>query len=346
MTLRVIDISSWNSVATAADPNAHAVIVKATQALDYVNPSCNAQYATAKKAGKLLGLYHYAGGLDPIKEADYFLKNIENYVGEATLWLDWEAGENRSWGDSNWCRKFVNRVYEKTGIYPGIYIQASSLRQAASCSDVSALWLAGYPTNAASWDIPRFTYSTAPWPTYTIWQFTSGGGLDRNIANLDAAGWKALAKGTKKQESKPKPTTKPSKPATKSYSTAGKSLATIASDVRAGKVGNGDDRKKKLGNLYNSVQAIINGKDVNKLLAEEVKKGRLGNGDARKKLLGNYYNAVQAIINGTTVKTYTVKNGETLSGIAAKLGTTYPKLAAKNGIKAPYTIYPGQKLKY
>lgn len=43
--------------------------------------------------------------------------------------------------------------------------------------------------------------------------------------------------------------------------------------------------------------------------------------------------------------TYTVKSGDTLSGIAPHLKTTWQKLAAANGIKSPYTIHPGQKLK-
>ena len=43
---------------------------------------------------------------------------------------------------------------------------------------------------------------------------------------------------------------------------------------------------------------------------------------------------------------YTVKSGDTLSGIGAKLGINWKTIADKNGIKSPYTIYPGQVLKY
>lgn len=43
--------------------------------------------------------------------------------------------------------------------------------------------------------------------------------------------------------------------------------------------------------------------------------------------------------------TYTVVSGDTLAKIAAKYpGMTYKKIADANGIKAPYTIYVGQKL--
>ena len=52
--------------------------------------------------------------------------------------------------------------------------------------------------------------------------------------------------------------------------------------------------------------------------------------------------------NGTTSskRTYTVKSGDTLSGIGQKLGVNWKDIANKNGISSPYTIYPGQVLKY
>ncbi|WP_411094316.1 peptidoglycan-binding protein [Streptomyces sp. 021-3] len=43
--------------------------------------------------------------------------------------------------------------------------------------------------------------------------------------------------------------------------------------------------------------------------------------------------------------TYTVQPGDTLSSIGAALGVKWQNLASLNGIKKPYTIRPGQKLK-
>ncbi|MEW2635757.1 peptidoglycan-binding protein [Streptomyces sp. NPDC048389] len=43
--------------------------------------------------------------------------------------------------------------------------------------------------------------------------------------------------------------------------------------------------------------------------------------------------------------TYTVKSGDTLSGIGKRLGIKWQTLAELNGIRAPYVIRPGQKLK-
>ena len=42
--------------------------------------------------------------------------------------------------------------------------------------------------------------------------------------------------------------------------------------------------------------------------------------------------------------TYHVQRGETLYSIAFRYGLDYRRVAAANGIRAPYTIYPGQKI--
>jgi len=48
----------------------------------------------------------------------------------------------------------------------------------------------------------------------------------------------------------------------------------------------------------------------------------------------------------STANIYTVKSGDTLSEIGAKLGVDWQTIAKLNGIKSPYTIFPGQKIKY
>ena len=356
MALKFVDVYSGSGVALATEPNSQGTIVKMTQGIGYVNPIANAQYAAAKKAGRLLGAYHYAGGNDPVKEANYFISNIKNYVGEAVLILDWESNQNSAYGSKTWAKTFTDEVHRLTGVYPLVYASISALGQVASCASTCGLWVAGYPTNNHSWDVPdfnayckRFGYSIAPWKTYTLWQFT-GGDMDRSVAAVDAAGWKKIANPSGKADPTPAPS-KPSKPA--GYSIAGKSLEQLATDVVNGKVGSGASRQSTLGAFYNSVQAIVNERlksisatESHKILASEVKAGRLGNGDTRKHLLGSYYNAVQAIINGTSTRYYTVVSGDTLSGIASKLSTTTSALQTKNGIKNANLIYVGQKIAY
>ncbi|HEM5090714.1 TPA: glucosaminidase domain-containing protein [Streptococcus suis] len=81
-------------------------------------------------------------------------------------------------------------------------------------------------------------------------------------------------------------------------STAGKSLETLVQETLAGKYGNGDTRKAALGNQYEAVMAVINGKATAPKktvdqLAQEVIAGKHGNGEARKQSLGADYPAVQ-----------------------------------------------------
>ncbi|MGO0107325.1 peptidoglycan amidohydrolase family protein [Streptococcus suis] len=81
-------------------------------------------------------------------------------------------------------------------------------------------------------------------------------------------------------------------------STSGKSLETLVQETLAGRYGNGDARKAALGNQYEAVMAVINGKTTTSQktvdqLAQEVIQGKHGNGEARKKSLGSQYEAVQ-----------------------------------------------------
>lgn len=75
----------------------------------------------------------------------------------------------------------------------------------------------------------------------------------------------------------------------------------IARDVIKGKYGNGEERKQKLGNLYNEVQKRVNEilreKTNIDVLARDVIRGKYGNGEERKQKLGKLYNEVQTRVN-------------------------------------------------
>ncbi|MCK3895826.1 holin [Streptococcus suis] len=91
---------------------------------------------------------------------------------------------------------------------------------------------------------------------------------------------------------------RPSGQSTVSTSTAGKSTDQLVKETLAGKYGNGDQRKAALGNQYQAVMAVINGKATAPKktvdqLAQEVIQGKHGNGEDRKQSLGADYPAVQ-----------------------------------------------------
>ena len=91
---------------------------------------------------------------------------------------------------------------------------------------------------------------------------------------------------------------RPSGQSTVSTSTAGKSIDQLVQETLAGKYGNGEQRKAALGNQYEAIMAVINGKtsspqNTDEELAREVIQGKHGNGEQRKASLGSRYEAVQ-----------------------------------------------------
>lgn len=193
MALYTVDVYSGSSDSIIRDSHADGVIVKATQGTSYVNPRCNHQWDLAGQLGKLRGLYHYAGGGNPESEAQYFINNIKNYVGQGILILDWESYQNASWGNSSWALHFVTEVHRLTGVWPLIYVQESALWQVANCAKYCGIWVAKYASMTwNSWTLPNMNVSSGAFSALTGWQFT-GGDMDRSIFYLTKEAWKKLA---------------------------------------------------------------------------------------------------------------------------------------------------------
>ncbi|MGI1803776.1 GH25 family lysozyme [Limosilactobacillus reuteri] len=213
-SLYTVDVYSGSDDSIIRDPHAQGVIVKATQGTGYVNPKCNHQWDLAGQLGKKRGLYHYAGGGNPVAEAQFFINNIKNYVGQAVLILDWEAYQNSAWCNTNWARQFADEIHRLTGVWPLIYVQESAIWQVANCAKDCGLWVAKYASmNWNSWTLPNMNVSSGAFKVLTGWQFT-GGDMDRSVFSLDEAGWDKLANpaGAIKQEipaPKPQPTHNP-----------------------------------------------------------------------------------------------------------------------------------------
>lgn len=356
MSMNGIDVSGWQKGINLKEVPADFVIIKATQGTTYVNPDCDRAYQQAKEAGRLLGVYHYFSGGDPVAEAEFFVKNVKGYVGEAILVLDWEGEQNAKFSQGPAVAKpFLDKVKELTGVRPLIYMSKSVCRAHdwSAVASEYALWVAQYADNNTT------GYQSKPWTDnkgYGAWnspvifQYSSSGrlegysgNLDINIAYMDATAWKAYAKGSKSS-----PTPAPAQPVQRPNTPTGSTLDLVYG-VMTQKYGDGEARKAALGTRYNEVQKMINHitSASASTLATEVKSGTYGNGDVRKVVLGTRYDEVQKIVNGggTSASYYTVKSGDTLSGIAAKYGTTYQKIASLNGISNPNKIYAGQRIR-
>ncbi len=351
MSMNGIDISNWQNGINLDVVPYDFIIAKATQGKTYVSPDCARQVEQARARGKLFGVYHYIDGSGAIGEADFFIDNIKNWVGEGMLCLDWESNQNSAWGNEDYLRQVAQRVIDRTGIPPVIYVQQSRMAQVKPIADAlnCALWIAQYANMNAT------GYQDAPWNegaySCAIRQYSScgrlsgySGNLDLNKAYMDAAAWKKYANPSGGASA---PSPAPSKPSASAPSGSTLDLVyhIVTNDI------NGDARRDYCGSRYDDVQGFINDThDASaSTLAKWIRAGKYGNNPVRQTVIeacGGKYREAQDIINGKGKQTtYVVKSGDTLSGIAAKFGTTYQAIAAKNGISNPNLIYPGQVLK-
>ena len=350
MSLNGIDVSNWQKGINLAAVPADFVIMKATEGTSYVSPDFDRQYQQAKKAGRLLGVYHYANGGNVQAEADWFLKNIQGCIGEAILVLDWEATNNPTFrsNDKNWCKSWCDYVYSKTGVKPLVYISKAFMNRIRGIGDYG-LWIAQY----ASMDQVN-GYQATPWNegaySCTIRQYTSNGRLSGYSGPLDLDKFYGDATAWKKYANPSGSVSGGSSSSGASTSSPSGSTLDLAVKVMQDVYGKGATRKQKLGSRYEEVQNFINHifSASAQTLANEVWTGNYGDGDTRETVLGSRYDEVMKIVNGgspSSKQYYTIKSGDTLSGIAAKFGTTVSQLQAWNNIKNANLIYAGTKIR-
>lgn len=327
--LRCYDVSTWQSVNSVDLSGVDALICKATgsDAGNYVDAKCDQHYQRAKSQGKLLGVYHFAnpnaGSAE--SQAQFFVDNIQGYIGEAILVLDWEYGDT---SNVAWAKAWLDKVYSLTGVKPLVYMSGSVANSNDWSSVANAqygLWEAYWPNKYQySWDWPtspdEMTYGIGAWPFWAIWQFSSRDGqLDCDVANMDRDGWMKYA--AKNGETKPAPAPAPApKPEPKP---------------------NYIEHVVKPGETLSGIAAQY-GTTYQKIAAD--------NGIANPNLI--YPNQVLKIYTNSaapspSTKTYTVQPGDNLSSIAAKFGTTWQKIYDDNKSVIggnPNVIMPGMVL--
>ena len=318
--LKGIDISHHQNGIDIGATGVDFVICKATEGNGYTDPCCDKLYQEAKRCGKKLGVYHFARpdlGNSAEAEADWFVSQIQGYIKEAMLVLDWERG---NLNNPAWVKAFCDRVYSKTGVKPVVYMSASPANSYDWSSVVAGnygLWIASYGKNTGE---PGAKPNSGKWSFYCLWQYTSkgrvngySGDIDMNYFYGDSSAWDKYAEGSPSvTPSQPTPAPTP-QPSTTTYTVQkGDTLSGIAS---------------RYGTTYQELAKINGIADPNKIYPGQV---LTINGNST---------------SSSNVITYTVKKGDTLSGIASKYGTTYQKIAKDNGISNPDKIYPGQVLK-
>lgn len=370
--LNGVDVSNWQPVSITRTVPADFHIVKATEGTWYTSPSWVAQIQGTYETKRVGGLYHYASGSNAIAEADYFVNTIGSYVGRSVLVLDWESYHNAAWGNGNWVRTFVNRVHERTSVWPVVYVQASAVNQIPQ--DVRQhcmLWKAQYANNTPT------GYQANPWNAGSagegMLQYSSTGRLNWYSGNLDldlffgdVNAWNKLACGERKGcvAGSFSETGQPQQVVNTPSTTPNADVNRMATDVIAGKYGNGSTRRALLGGYYDSVMRIVNnrlGCGTDSAQCVYVKAGDTltsisrryggswdewtGYGSGNPNVI---YAGERVCRRGTSVYTggtrrYTVKAGDTLGKIAQRNKISISQI---NGYRSgnPNVIYPGEVL--
>lgn len=177
--LKGIDVSSWQGNIQVQNMPVDFVIAKATEGLTYVNEFCDPVIRNSIQGCKLWGFYHYGQCNEPREEADYFIDNTINYFGSGIPVLDWE--ENQS---VEWVNIFVNRVHERTGVWPWIYANPWRFNQ-GGVEPNCMRWIASYPDVLR----PGLDYDPGEPPETDglvgCWQYASDGQVPGYAGNLN-----------------------------------------------------------------------------------------------------------------------------------------------------------------
>lgn len=305
-------------------------------------------------------------------------------VGRAIPVLDWEpSAPGGYWGKQTWwALRWVNRVKSTWGVNPMVYMSAAMIPTgdwSAVVATNAGLWVAGYPRGYMGdrlRDPGSVPYSVSPWPFAAAWQYSSSGSVggvsgavDVNWFYGDAVTWAKYA-GAPASSVTSNATTPP-----KNNKTNGAPVAdanTLASAVIRGEYGNDPQRRQLLGSRYTEVMAIVN----RRLSGSGVTTPSGNTGYCVVVSSGDTMGAIASRTGRTPVSAWSVPSGNinriwpgqrvcyggsTASNVGARTvgashvvtageslwkiyGSGWPAAAQRNGLRAPYTIYPGQVL--
>lgn len=273
-------------------------------------------YKEFKKRGVPIGTYWFSCANTKEKgkqEAKNCINVIKGKTFELPIYIDSEMdGGNRGWilkngknGTTDAAIGFCEEM-ERQGYFTGVYASASWFKNRMQLYRLKpyTLWVAHYGLSTKAGK-DRYLANGK----YDMWQYTSKtriggypGNLDANYCSKNFEGIikKAGLNGFKKGSKQPKKKEK--------------TIHQLAQEVIAGKHGNGNARKKSLGNKYDKVQA-----EVNRIL-----KGK------------------------NQRKYYTVKPNDSWWKIAEEQwgdGNKMFELARLNGTSVHYTIKPGDRIR-
>lgn len=160
----IVDLSHWQAPVDFPAMKAGGVlgvILKATQGIDYVDPTFAPRAAAAASAGLLVGAYHFFDGSAPLAQADAFWRIAK---GTPLLALDFEPNPTSGMLEQN-AETIVTGLKSLNGSWPALYTGRWEIPVVSSILQQCPLWLAEYGTTP----IPP-----PGWVQWKIWQYTDG----------------------------------------------------------------------------------------------------------------------------------------------------------------------------
>lgn len=184
--INAVDVSQWNGSINWGAVKASGVeiaIIKmgGGDAGLYTDSKANQNYYNAKAAGLALGGYHFAGGGNAINEADFFVSCMSPIEENDVFVLDWEIQHA---DPVSWCEQFIQRVHDRTGVWPLMYMNGSTRNAYNWTRGVLAncgFWIAWYGQN------PEGTLPVHG--SYVMHQYTSDGSVPGIAGRVDLDAW-------------------------------------------------------------------------------------------------------------------------------------------------------------
>ena len=176
-----IDVSHWQGTIDWAKVRAAGKVfafAKATEGTSFKDDRYNANRSGALANGIKFGAYHFARPEnDPVREADWFVNNMNLTHGMLLPVLDLERTGSRSVsGLTSWVKTWVQRVYDRTGAKAMIYASPSFWRTYLNNTrwfadnGYAMLWVAHWGVSSPS--VPADNWGGRSW---TFWQYSSSG---------------------------------------------------------------------------------------------------------------------------------------------------------------------------
>ena len=190
--IKGIDVASYQGK-TYDVTDLSFVVVKATEGTTFVNPLYADQVKRGRDRGLVVGHYHFVNDSKPMADqAKFFVKTASEKIGEFLV-LDWE-NPGVSDAEKNEFIKTCKKLAPTVKV--GLYCNKSywKIRDHSSyCGDF--LWIADPSSPAGKPDVQH---------AWAIHQYSSAGGVDRNVANFANKGAMSIWAG-KAVTAKPKP---------------------------------------------------------------------------------------------------------------------------------------------